>query len=258
MILKAKKNLGQHFLTDENIASKIVNAFGFRTSDGKTNLLEIGPGKGVLTKYLLANEDYNFKVVEFDGEAVEYLKNNFDNIADKIINADVLKLKLADIFDNPPLGIIGNLPYNITGPIFFQLLENKDIVPEMVAMIQKEVAERIVSKHGNKVYGILSVLLQSFYKVEYLFTVPENVFSPPPKVKSAVIRLTKLENQPQIEDFGKFKNLVKAAFNKRRKTLRNALNLYDTEKIPAEFLQKRAEQLSVEDFHRLYEAVKNS
>ncbi|MBN2892472.1 MAG: ribosomal RNA small subunit methyltransferase A [Bacteroidales bacterium] len=254
-MLKPKKNLGQHFLIDENIAQKIVDALNYRRKGEQTNLLEIGPGKGVLTKYLLKDDDYNLKVVEFDIDAINYLKMNFDNIEDKIIHADVLKLNLKENFEAPLL-IIGNLPYNITAPILFQLLDNKDVVPEMVAMIQKEVAERIASKHGNKVYGILSVLLQSFYKVEYLFTVNENVFNPPPKVKSAVIRLTKIAEQPDIENFYKFKNLVKAAFNQRRKTLKNALGLYDTSKIPEEFLSQRAEQLSIEEFHKLYNAMK--
>lgn len=253
--MKPKKKLGQHFLTDENIAQKIVDALNFKQENNPTNLIEIGPGKGVLTKYLLENKNYNLKVVEFDIDAVDYLKMNLEDIDDKIMHHDILKLNLTSEF-KAPLLVIGNLPYNITGPIFFQLLDHKEIVPQMVAMIQKEVAERIASKHGNKVYGILSVLLQAFYKVEYLFTVHENVFNPPPRVKSAVIRLTKLENQPEIENFYKFKNLVKAAFGQRRKTLKNALGLYDTSKIPTEFLSKRAEQLSVEEFILLYNSMK--
>ena len=248
--MRPKKKLGQHFLKDELIASQIVDALNFEEKSS-LNCLEVGAGKGVLTKYLL-NKNYNLKIIEIDSDAVNYLKENFDNIDDKIIEDDVLKLDLTARFEYPLL-IIGNLPYNITGPIFFKLLENKEIVPQMVAMIQKEVAERIASAHGSKVYGILSVLLQTFYKVEYLFSVPPNVFDPPPKVQSAVIRLTKLENHAKIDDFKKFKTIVKAAFNQRRKTLKNALSLYDTSKIPEEFRGLRAEQLSINDFLKLYQ-----
>jgi len=252
--MKPKKHLGQHFLIDEYIAKSIVDSLDYSEINKKVNCLEIGPGKGVLTKYLLQRDEYTFKVVEFDKDAIAFLENNFSDIDDKIIQGDVLKLNLSSTFQ-PPLVVIGNLPYNITGPIFFQILENKDLVPQMVAMIQKEVAERIVSPHGSKVYGILSVLLQSFYKVELLFKVDEHVFDPPPKVKSAVIKLSRLEEQPEIENWKKYKNVVKAAFNQRRKTLKNALGLYDTSKIPEEFLRLRAEQLSVNDFIRLYKSL---
>lgn len=251
--MKPKKKFGQHFLTDEYIAKSIVDALDY-SEDKQIDCLEIGPGKGVLTKYLIERNEYNFKVVEFDIDAIDYLKTNFSDIDDKIIQSDVLKLDLASNFSNPMV-VIGNLPYNITGPIFFQILENKNMVQQMVAMIQKEVADRIVSPPGSKVYGILSVLLQVFYKVEYLFKVDEHVFDPPPKVKSAVIKFTKLENQPEIEDWNKFKNVVKAAFGQRRKTLKNALSLYDSSKIPEKFLRLRAEQLSVEDFITLYKSL---
>ena len=252
--MKPKKKLGQHFLKDEIIAGKIVDSLKYRLKGQKVDCLEIGPGKGVLTQFLLEKEEYNLKVVEVDTAAVQYLKMNFENIDDKIIQDDILKVNISELYKEP-LVIIGNLPYNITAPIFFQVLENKDIILQMVAMIQKEVAERIAASHGNKTYGILSVLLQAFYKVEYLFTVEPNVFEPPPKVRSAVIRITKLENQPEIEDWNKFKNIVKAAFNLRRKTLKNALSLYDISKIPEKFIGQRAEQLSVAEFIELYEIL---
>ena len=249
--MRPKKKLGQHFLKDELIASKIVESLIYKSEDKPIDCLEIGAGKGVLTKYLITKKEYNLKVVEIDQEAIEYLKQNIVDIEEKMIQGDVLKLNLTNEFEYP-LVIIGNIPYNITAPILFQLLENKDLVTQMVVMIQKEVAQRIVSQHKNKVYGILSVLLQTFFKVEYLFTVEPNVFEPPPKVQSAVIRLTKLENQVQIDDWQKFKNIVKGAFNQRRKILKNALSLYDINKIPEEFKGLRAEQLSVEDFLKLY------
>jgi 16S rRNA (adenine1518-N6/adenine1519-N6)-dimethyltransferase len=253
--MKPKKRLGQHFLRDETIAKQIVEALECSELKEKTDCLEIGPGQGVLTKYLLKKENCNLKLVEYDEDAVDYLKKNFKNIDQKIIQGDILKIKYSDYFRSP-MYVIGNLPYNITGPIFFQILENRDKVHRMVAMIQKEVADRIASPPGSKVYGILSVLLQSFYKIEYLFSVEPDVFFPPPKVRSAVIRLTKLDKQAPIDNWLKFKNVVKAAFNQRRKTLKNALSLYDLSAVPAEILQKRAERLSVEEFIYLSKIVK--
>ncbi len=252
--MKAKKKLGQHFLTNKIIAQKIVNALDFKIKNKQIDCLEIGPGKGILTEFLLQRNEYNLQVVEFDSEAVEYLNENLPEISNKIIQDDILKVDFKKHFSSP-LVVIGNLPYNITGPIFFKILENKQIVQQSVVMIQKEVAERIVSPPGSKVYGILSVLLQAFYKIEYLTTVEPNVFSPPPKVRSAVIKLTKLKKLPEIEDWRKFKNIVKAAFNQRRKTLRNALKLYNTSQVPTDFLQKRAEQLSVDDFIQIYNSI---
>ena len=252
--MKAKKKLGQHFLTNKIIAQKIVNALDFKIKNKQIDCLEIGPGKGILTEFLLQRNEYNLQVVEFDSEAVEYLNENLPEISNKIIQDDILKVDFKKHFSSP-LVVIGNLPYNITGPIFFKILENKQIVQQSVVMIQKEVAERIVSPPGSKVYGILSVLLQAFYKIEYLTTVEPNVFSPPPKVRSAVIKLTKLKKLPEIEDWRKFKNIVKAAFNQRRKTLRNALKLYNTSQVPTDLLQKRAEQLSVNDFIQIYNLI---
>lgn len=253
--MKAKKSLGQHFLTDSSIAQNIVNALSFKQDNKKTDCLEIGPGQGVLTNYLLEKDEYNLKVAEIDREAIEYLKLNIPKIADKIIEGDILKLDFTKYFKAPML-VIGNLPYNITGPIFFKLLENKEMIQQAVVMIQKEVAERIVSPPGSKVYGILSVLLQTFFKTEMLFTVGPQLFNPPPKVHSSVIRLTKLEKQPNIADFNRYKNIVKAAFNQRRKTLRNAIKFYDTSQIDQSMLSKRAEQLDVKDYVYLYEKLK--
>lgn len=253
--MKAKKELGQHFLKNENIASAIANALDFKLIEKKIDCLEIGPGKGVLTKYLLKNTSFNLKVVELDTEAIDYLNVHLPEVSDKIIHSDVLKLDYSSVLASPAV-IIGNIPYNITGPIFFKMLDYRDLLEQAVFMIQKEVADRIYAHEGSKVYGILSVLLQAYYDVEYLFGVDENEFDPPPKVKSAVLKLTKKTEQPDIEDFKFFKNVVKAAFNQRRKTLRNALSLYETSKIPEEYLPKRAEQLSVNDFIRLYKKLR--
>ncbi len=183
-MVKPKKALGQHFLTDENIAKKIVDCL-----QGTGNLLEIGPGKGVLSKYLIQNPDLNPYLVETDEEAVEYLSEHYPEYVERIISADFLKYPLENIFGKEKFNIIGNFPYNISSQIFFKVLDYRSQVDECVGMIQKEVAERIASKPGNKTYGILSVLLQAFYEIDYLFTVKEGVFFPPPKVKSAVIRL---------------------------------------------------------------------
>lgn len=250
--MKAKKSLGQHFLKNENIAKTIVDALDYRTKDGCVDCLEIGPGTGVLTKYLLNINELNLKVVELDNEAIDVLNSKFQNLV--IINKDILKVDFNEYFGKP-LIVIGNIPYNITGPIFFKILENKDLVEQVVFMIQKEVADRILSKEGSKVYGILSVLLQCFYDVEHIVDVDPQDFLPPPKVLSSVVRLNKKALQPQIDNFNLFKNIVKAAFNQRRKTLKNALSLYDISKIPFQYLTKRAEQLAVDDFLRIYKTL---
>lgn len=252
--MRPKKKLGQHFLTDESVAYHIVEALDYNLAEKSIDCLEIGPGKGVLTKYLIEKENYNFKTVEIDEDVAQVLKEAIPKVENKIILNDILNLDFEQ-FTNPLL-IIGNLPYNITAPIFFKVLENKDIVHQAVFMIQKEVADRIVSPPGNKTYGILSVLLGAYYNLEYILTVEPDVFIPPPKVRSAVIRLTKLDNEFEITDWRKFKNVVKAAFNQRRKTLRNALSLYNTSSISKEILQKRAEHLSVSDFIDLYKLIK--
>lgn len=248
--VRAKKHLGQHFLTDKNIAKNIAHAL---TSHGNyQKVLEIGPGMGVLTQFLLESDKEIF-VVEIDHESVNYLKNNFPKLKEHIIEGDFLTLSINKLF-NEPIAIIGNFPYNISSQILFKVLDHYQQIPELVGMFQKEVAERVAAKHGNKTYGILSVMLQVFYEIEYLFTVHEHVFSPPPKVKSAVIRLKRKEILPENLDEKHFKNVVKTAFNQRRKTLRNALKSFinnDNIKKVEAFLNFRAEQLSVEDFIQL-------
>lgn len=246
--IKPKKYLGQHFLTDHNIAQKIVrNVDIFNT----TNVVELGPGKGILTKYLLQKENINLRLVEIDRESVDWLNNHYPDIENKIITADFLKLDFKDLFTSPFL-LIGNFPYNISSQIFFRVLENKDQVLGVICMIQKEVSERISTGPGSKVYGILSVLLQTFYDIDYLFTVNEKVFDPPPKVKSAVIRLKRNTRKSLGCDIQLYFRVVKTAFNQRRKMLRNSLKPLLTE-LPddEQMLQRRPEQMSVDDFIKL-------
>lgn len=247
--VKPKKHLGQHFLKDENVALKIVNAM---ENTAELPLLEVGPGTGVLTKYLIEKKA-NFYALDLDSESIEFLKLNYPLYESQFIFQDFLK------YDVPHdrFNVIGNFPYNISSQIFFKIWDDRNKVDEVVCMIQKEVADRIASDHGNKVYGILSVLLQAFYDIEYLFKVPPGVFNPPPKVQSAVIRLKRNGVKKLNCDENLFKKVVKAGFGKRRKTLRNALkdlNLSGTE-LPTEFLNKRAEQLSVEEFISLTESL---
>lgn len=245
--VKPKKHLGQHFLTDLNIAKKIVESLDISTP---MPVLEIGPGMGVLTQFLVKRPECNTTVVELDQESVVYLENLYPELP--IIPGDFLKLNLNSHFQEP-FALIGNFPYNISSQIFFRLLENRNLIPLCVGMIQKEVAERIAAKPGNKTYGILSVLLQAWYDIEYLFTVHENVFNPPPKVKSAVIRLKRNKVQQLPCDEALFFRIVKMGFNQRRKTLRNSLKaiLPENQEPLAEFLPKRPEQLSVEEFIQL-------
>jgi len=253
--VKPKKHLGQHFLKDKNIARKIA---GTLQTDSFDVILEIGPGTGVMTSFLLQLYDKKVYVVEIDRESVHYLKEHFPALKDKIIEADFLKLDLSKTFNQKSLGIIGNFPYNISTQIVFKVLEHKEMIPEFSGMFQKEVSERIVAQHGNKTYGILSVLVQTYYKTEYLFTVNENVFYPPPKVKSGVIRLTRKEKTPDI-DYTFFKQLVKTAFNQRRKTLRNSLKSYNlSENLKqARIFAKRPEQLSPEEFVQLAQIIQD-
>jgi len=243
--VQAKKRLGQHFLKDQDIAKKIVDSL----SENTKRVMEIGPGMGVLTQFLIKKKDYELFVVEIDKESVLYLEEHFFDLKEKIIDKDFLKLDLTSIFSEP-FAIIGNFPYNISSQILFKVLENKDYVPEVVGMFQKEVAVRIASKPGNKDYGIISVLLQAFYDIEYLFTVEPEVFNPPPKVKSAVIRL-KRNNIDHLEcDEQQFKMLVKTAFNQRRKTLRNSLKTltFSDGFTQENIFNQRPEQLAVQDF----------
>lgn len=243
MSVKAKKHLGQHFLRDESVAKAIVDGL---TWEGYNQVLEIGPGMGVLTKYLI-QEKKNIAVVEIDTESVEYLQANYLNL--KIYGEDFLRMNLKEKFNNEQITILGNFPYNISTQIVFKIIEDRTQVPEMVGMFQKEVAERICAKHGSKVYGITSVLAQAYYETEYLFTVDENVFSPPPKVKSGVMRMKRIRTELDINE-KLFFTIVKTAFGQRRKTLRNALkslNISEHE-IDQNLLNLRAEQLSVQQF----------
>lgn len=249
MSVKAKKHLGQHFLKDEQIAKDIADSL---TEKGYDTVLEIGPGMGVLTKYLL-EKSYTTHVIEIDTESVEYLQNTYLNLAPRIISKDFLKINVQDFFNDTPFAIIGNFPYNISTQIVFKTLENRHQIPEFSGMFQKEVAERIAEKEGSKKYGILSVLAQAFYDVEYLFTVPPTVFNPPPKVDSGVIRMVRKENFTLPVEEKLFFRVVKTAFNQRRKMLRSSLksmNLSDKLREDAIFV-KRPEQLSVSEFIHL-------
>ena len=255
MSVRAKKHLGQHFLNDETIAEKIADSLSL---EGYKHVLEIGPGMGVLTKYLL-KKNITTHVVEIDSESVDYLKNNYLNLADRIIEKDFLKYDLTQIFKAEPFAIIGNFPYNISTQIVFKTLEMRHQIPEFSGMFQKEVAQRICSKEGSKVYGILSVLTQAFYDAEYLFTVPPSVFNPPPKIDSGVLRLRRKENFSLSCDEQLLFKVVKQAFQQRRKTLRNSLktfNLSDNLKANVIF-GKRPEQLSVNQFIELTSLIEN-
>ena len=221
------------------------------------NVLEVGPGMGVLTQYLLKREDIDLKAVEVDGESVDYLLTHFPGIQGKLLQADFLRLDMHRVFPGA-YRVIGNFPYNISSQIFFKILDDKDRIPEVVCMIQKEVAERIAEKPGSKTYGILSVLLQAWYDIEYCFTVGPGAFAPPPKVQSAVIRLTRNGRTELGCDEKLFKTVVKTAFNQRRKTLRNALKPLIAERQDLPFMELRAERLSVEDFVVLTKAVEEA
>ena len=243
--IRAKKRLGQHFLIDKTIAQQIVNSL----SEETISVLEIGPGMGILTQFLLQKENIDLQVVEIDCESVSYLQTHYPALQNRIIAEDFLKLDLSTLFAHQ-FSIIGNFPYHISNQILFKMLDYKCYIPELVGMFQKEVAVRIASKPGNKEYGIISVLLQAFYSVEYLFTVEANVFNPPPKVQSAVIRLKRNAVEKLDCDEHVFKTIVKTAFNQRRKTLRNSLKtICFSEGFTQEnIFEKRPEQLSVEEF----------
>ncbi len=241
-----KKSLGQHFLKDENVITKIIEAL---QQHPFTNLLEVGPGGGALTKHLITLPNINFKAVELDTEKVEYLKKRYPTLEDKIIHQSFLDIEKPF---KEPFTVIGNFPYNISTQILFKILDWKDDVPVVIGMFQKEVAQRAASKEGSKVYGVLSVLIQAYYDVEYLFDVNSDCFTPPPKVQSGVIRLTLKKEMLKAKSERAFIILVKTAFNQRRKTLRNAVkSLFTTEVLQDELFNKRAEALSVEDFAAL-------
>jgi 16S rRNA (adenine1518-N6/adenine1519-N6)-dimethyltransferase len=253
-LVSAKKHLGQHFLTDKNIASKIVDSLRY---EGKyTQVLEVGPGMGVLSDFLLQKPDLETYLIDIDTESYTFLKKKYPQVGDRLINADFLQMDFNALFPDP-FAIIGNFPYNISSQILFKILDNRDKVVEVVGMFQKEVAERCATKPGSKEYGILSVFLQAYYKVEYLFTVKAGVFNPPPKVLSAVIRLTRNEIAALDCDEKLFWQVVKAGFNQRRKTLRNAVSsLINKEKMTDEpMLDLRAERLSVADFVELTKKI---
>ena len=249
-LVKPKKFLGQHFLRDLSIANDIADTVD---TCPELPILEVGPGMGVLTQFLMKKER-EVKVVELDFESVAYLKENFAALEGHIIEDDFLKLKLENIFEGKPFVLTGNYPYNISSQIFFKMLDYKDLIPCCTGMIQKEVAERIAAGPGSKTYGILSVLIQAWYKVEYLFTVHEHVFNPPPKVKSAVIRMTRNETTDLGCDEKLFKLIVKTTFNQRRKTLRNSISsiLDKSHPLSADpIFNKRPEHLSVQEFVEL-------
>lgn len=251
--VKPKKFLGQHFLTDLSVAERIADTLKDYVG---TPVLEVGPGMGVLTQYLIA-KGHDLKVVELDRESVDYLHANFPELEGKVIGEDFLLLDLASMYDGQ-FCIIGNYPYNISSQIFFKVLDYRDQVVCCSGMLQKEVAERIAAGPGSKTYGILSVLLQAWYDIEYLFTVSEHVFNPPPKVKSGVIRLVRNNVRELGCDESMFKTIVKLSFGQRRKTLRNSLRSFakNPEVLTDEIFSKRPEQLSVAEFIRLTNLLK--
>lgn len=259
-LVKPKKFLGQHFLKDLKVAQDIANTVD---TFPELPILEVGPGMGVLTQFLVKKERL-VKVVEVDYESVAYLREAYPSLEDNIIEDDFLKMNLQRLFGGHPFALTGNYPYNISSQIFFKMLDNKDLIPCCTGMIQKEVAERIAAGPGSKTYGILSVLIQAWYRVEYLFTVSEHVFNPPPKVKSAVIRMTRNEVQDLGCDPKLFKQVVKTTFNQRRKTLRNSIKPILGKDCPLTedaLFNKRPEQLSVQEFidltNRMEQALKS-
>lgn len=250
--VKAKKFLGQHFLTDESIARRIVESLTGRSN----HVIEIGPGMGVLTKYLIENKELDFHVVEIDRESVAWLHEHYPTL--DVLEGDFLKLDLNALFHDS-FAVIGNFPYNISSQILFRVFECRNQAVEVVGMFQKEVAERVAAGPGSKTYGILSVLLSAFYNIEYLFTVHEHVFNPPPKVKSAVIRLVRNDVTALECDENLFVKVVKAGFNQRRKTLRNALRSagLNVDAVSEAVLGKRAEQLSTAEFIELTKTIES-
>ena len=253
-LVKPKKFLGQHFLKDLKVAQDIADTVD---SQPELPVLEVGPGMGVLTQFLVKKER-TVKVVEVDYESVAYLREAFPSLEDHIIEDDFLKMNLNRTFDGKPFVLTGNDPYNISSQIFFKMLDNKELIPCCTGMIQKEVAERIAAGPGSKTYGILSVLIQAWYEVEYLFTVSEHVFNPPPKVKSAVIRMTRNQTRDLGCNEKLFKQVVKTTFNQRRKTLRNSIKPIlgkESSILQDEIFNKRPEQLSVQQFVELTNMV---
>lgn len=254
MAVRAKKHLGQHFLTDKNICQKI--AAQHKGHQDCTKVLEIGPGMGAITEYLLQQENQDLYVMEIDRDSIAYLNQHFPKLEGKIIEADFLKMDLKKIMGEDKFAVVGNFPYNISSQILFKCLDYRDQIPEIMGMFQKEVAMRVAEKPGTKTYGIMSVLLQAFYDIEYCFTVDEHVFNPPPKVKSGVIRCTRNERGSLPCDEKLFIRIVKMSFNQRRKTIRNSIKqLISGKEFDHPFLTLRPERLSVEDFVELTLAV---
>lgn len=250
MSVRAKKNLGQHFLIDKNVSKRIADQFGGHM--GCRRVLEIGPGMGALTTFLLENQENDLWVMDVDRDSIPYLQEHFPILGDKIIEADFLKVNLANYFGNEPFAVVGNFPYNISSQILFRCLEYRNQIPEIMGMFQKEVAERVAEKPGTKTYGIISVLLQTFYDIKYCFTVDEHVFNPPPKVKSGVIRLSRNKRDALPCNEKLFFQVVKACFNQRRKMIRNSIKPFlEGRPFESRFLEIRPERLSVEDFIEL-------
>lgn len=251
MQVRAKKHLGQHFLKDESVCQKISDALSKHMN--YSHLVEIGPGTGALTKYLMPLE-YDFSVMEVDTESIEYLNTHYPEL--KVHHQDFLKLNVDAMYGKEQFGVIGNFPYNISSQIIFKILDHKEQVPEVVGMFQKEVAERICEPPGNKTYGILSVLVQAYYEAEYLFTIDEHVFDPPPKVKSGILHLKRKESLDIGVDYKTLKMVIKLAFNQRRKTLRNSLKSLDLkDKLSPELLAMRPEQLGYQEFIEIAKAL---
>lgn len=250
MSVRAKKHLGQHFLKDKNVCKKIADQF--KHHQGVTNAIEIGPGMGALTTFLLEDETTKLTVLDLDQESIDYLQVHFPQLEGRIVYGDFLKLDLVKLMGSEPFAVLGNFPYNISSQILFKCIDYKDQIPEIMGMFQKEVAQRVAEKPGSKTYGILSVLLQAYYDIEYCFTVDEHVFDPPPKVKSGVIRCTRNSRDKLPCDEKLFKQVVKMSFNQRRKTIRNSIKALIKEGHPEnEMLQLRPERLGVEAFIEL-------
>jgi 16S rRNA (adenine1518-N6/adenine1519-N6)-dimethyltransferase len=253
--LKAKKSYGQHFLHREDLAKRIADGMSL-AGQAYDRLLEVGPGKGVLTKYLMGAPQ-DLKVVEADQDMVAYLQKYYPELAPNILYMDFLKLDLAQVFDGQPFGLVGNFPYNISSQIVFHMLDNRAYIPEMVGMFQKEMAERIIAQPGGKDYGVISVLTQAYYEGKYLFHVDKSSFNPPPQVQSGVIRLLRKENQDLGCNHALFRQIVKAAFNQRRKMLRNTLKPFfkDPAILEEPLFTQRPEQLSLATFVELAQRV---
>lgn len=250
MSVRAKKHLGQHFLKDKNICKKIAEQF--QHHQGVKTAIEIGPGMGALTEYLLLDSETELYVMDVDTESIDYLKIHYPQLGERIIFGDFLKMDPTKIVGQKPFAVVGNFPYNISSQILFKCIDFKDSIPEIMGMFQKEVAQRVAEKPGSKTYGILSVLLQAYYDIEYCFTVDEHVFDPPPKVKSGVIRCTRNNREKLPCDEKLFKQVVKMSFNQRRKTIRNSIKALLPETYEENpMLQLRPERLGVEEFIEL-------